>query len=42
VFTELEGVEFADKRVVVEAELKKKITHESMEALMMYWSVSIL
>jgi len=42
VFTELEGPEFADKGVAVDAEFKEKVQIGSMEALMMYWSVRIL
>jgi hypothetical protein len=38
----IHGIEFADPRVVVETELKEKMQYGSMEAVEMYWSVSIL
>lgn len=44
VFTELEGAEFADNRVTVEAELKETFFYgkNKLRGRQLYWSVSIL
>ena len=42
VFVELQGAEFAEHRVKVDAEFAESFQFGEMQARMMYWSVSIL
>ncbi|KZP08684.1 hypothetical protein FIBSPDRAFT_938868 [Athelia psychrophila] len=42
VFIELEGIQFAEERVKIDAEFAESFQYGNMDARMMYWSVSIL
>ncbi|KZP08680.1 hypothetical protein FIBSPDRAFT_802773 [Athelia psychrophila] len=42
VFIELEGIQFAEERVKIDAEFAESVQYGNMNARMMYWSVSIL